>query len=143
MLSRSLYYHPDGYIALISAIIISAVLVILAVSISQTGFLARFNVADSEYKKQSSALAEACIDTALLRIAQDPTVSATSSPVNIGSNSCNIVSVQPGPPYTSTPLTIQTQGVFQDAVTNIQVKVNADTLSLLSWQECSTDTTCP
>lgn len=63
--------RPKGFIALISAIIISAVLIALVFSASTSGMYARFNALGSEYKRASLALADSCSNIALLRLAQD------------------------------------------------------------------------
>jgi len=70
-----------GYIALISAIIISIMLVGITFGVSQAGYFSRFGSLDAEYKKISKGLAESCINIALLKIAEDPNYN-TVDPVN-------------------------------------------------------------
>lgn len=123
----------SGFVALISAIIICAVLVIISVSISATSFFSRFNVSDAEYKKRGSNLAEACVDEALLKLAQDPSYTGGET-INVGSDSCKIFSVS----ASATQYTVKTKAVFQQAVTNIQVVVDSSSFSLISWQELPT-----
>ena len=128
--------NQQGFLALISVIIILAVLLIIAVSISFLGFFSRFNVSDAEYKKRSSGLAEACIDTVLLRLANDSTDTTTGN-VPIGIDSCDVISVQldtPSPDQT----TIQTKSVFQKSVTNIRIIINSGNFSIISWEELPT-----
>ena len=64
--------------------------------LSFSGFFSRFNILDAENKEISSGLAEACVDSAIVKIASDwsyaPIVGGESVPV--GANNCNIVSVQ-------------------------------------------------
>src|SRR3989344_2331312 len=57
-----------GFIALISAVIISLVLMVVVFSVSTLAFFSRFNQLDSEYKEKSSALAESCVDLAILKL---------------------------------------------------------------------------
>lgn len=123
----------SGYIALMSAIVISALLMLLAVTVSITGFLSRSNELDAEYKQRSLSLAQGCVQVALLHLAEDPN-NTVSSAVNIGSDSCSIVSVQLNSPSMS-QITIQTKAVFQDSVSNFQFIVSAANLNIISWQE--------
>lgn len=128
----------SGFVALISVIIITILLVIISVSISTTSFFSRFNVADGEYKKRSSELAEACVDAALLKLAQDPSYAGGES-IAVGSDSCQVVSVS----STATQYTVKTkalfpQGTAYQAVTNLQVTVDSSSFSIISWQELPT-----
>ena len=63
--------NQKGYIALISAVIISAILISLTVAASGNGFLLRFDVLNSEFKRVSLSLAESCVSAALLKIGQN------------------------------------------------------------------------
>jgi hypothetical protein len=119
-----------------SALIISVVLVILSVSISTAGFYSRFNVADSEYKQRSSALAEGCIDAALLRLAQNAAYApaAGGDVITLDTDTCKIVSVS----TLAGQKIIQVQAVYNKAVTNFKIVVDSNSLSLISWEELST-----
>ena len=127
------FVRQHGYIALISAIIIAAILVVISVSLSITGFLSRFDVVETEYKARSSALAEGCVNQALLNLAQGINGIATGT-VPIGTDSCTIISVVTA----AGQITIQTKGSYQEAVTNLQVVVNDWDFSIISWQEMPT-----
>jgi hypothetical protein len=84
-----------GFIALTSTVILSVVLLMLMFSASTGNFFARFDSLGGEYKKVSLALSEACVNSALLRIAEDYDYSppAGGEVVTVGSNSCIIKSV--------------------------------------------------
>ena len=60
-----------GFIALISAIIISAVLLAAVSTIGASAFYARFDSLNAEYKRVSLGLSESCVSEALLKIAQN------------------------------------------------------------------------
>lgn len=64
-------HHNRGFIALISAIIISVILLGLAVAVGSSTFFARFNALNREYKRISLGLAESCVHAALSRISLD------------------------------------------------------------------------
>lgn len=121
-----------GYIALISTIIISVLLLTITTALSFSGFFVRFNVLGSEYKEKSNGLAEACGDAALLKLAIDPDPAhAANQTVQVGSDSCKILDVvQAGGKYT-----IYTQGNFQRSYTNLEILVNDIDLSIISWEE--------
>lgn len=120
-----------GFMALMSVIIISVVLLLIASTLSMTGFSGRLNILDSEYKERSLALAEACVDTALLRLAQDAIYAGGLPSVSVGTDSCDIRNFNPS----LDPIIIETKATFQKAVTNLRVKVAKTDLSVISWQE--------
>lgn len=125
--------NRGGFAALISVIILSVVLLLIATTLSMTGFAGRLNILDSEYKERSLGLAEACVDTAILRLAQTPTYSVTPPGVvvPVGGDSCNIRSITPA----TDPIVIQATASFQNAFTNLVVNVALADLSIISWQE--------
>ena len=129
-----------GFIALISAIIISAVLLVVTVTLSYSSFFARYNLLDSEYKDRSSALAEGCVDAALLKLANDPNYYANNERTLIGSDECHIKQIcLPSSNCSKAPLSgqqiIETYANFQNACTNLSVAINQNTLAVQSWEE--------
>ena len=129
-----------GFIALMSAIIISAVLMIIVFSLSLSGFITRFSILNSEFKKRSFSLAEACANTALLKKIQDVSY-AGNEMITINGNSCSILPITTsGSQYiieskASVPST-------KGAVTNIKLIVNSGSFTVANWQECPTFSTC-
>lgn len=135
--------NERGYIALMSAIVISLLLITLGTTLSLTGFFTRFDILNAEYKEKSIGLAEACGDLAMAKIADDINylVVSTDHNITVGSDTCNIVSISPTPPR-SGQITIVTQAIYppigigpENAYTNIQIIANSSDLSLVSWQE--------
>ena len=128
--------NQRGYIALISAIIISAVLLMIVFTTSFTNFFARFNILDSEYKKISVGLAEACMDTAILELAQDPDWQPAAGGMSVvveGAKTCKICRVGEN----GLQRTIYTQAMYQKAYTNLVALVSpaGGTITIDSWQE--------
>ncbi|KKT00618.1 MAG: hypothetical protein UW07_C0021G0006 [Candidatus Nomurabacteria bacterium GW2011_GWF2_43_8] len=117
--------------ALMAAIIISVILLLIAANLSLTGFYGRFDILDSELKERSSALAEACVDTALLKLANDPNYAGSETITVSGSDTCNIETIFP----TADPIVIDTKAIFRDATTKFQVQVNKSDLLVISWEE--------
>ena len=129
-------FLQDGYIALISAIIIAGLLLIVSVAVSFVSFSTRFNVLDAEFKRQSTELAEDCLGAELLRLSVDPADTRTGNIV-FGNLSCSVFSVQLNAPSPG-QVTIQTKASYNQAVTNVQASYTLQGLQLLSWQELPT-----
>lgn len=121
----------SGFLALISAIIISVVLLLIASNSSFTGFYTRSNVLDFELKERSYALAEACVNIAILKLLNN-TPYVGGEIINIsGSDFCTINTINPN----LDPIIIQTKAIFEHATTNLNIKVNKTDLSIISWEE--------
>ena len=60
-----------GFVALMSVILICAVLLMAVFTLYVSSFFARFDALDGEHKRESLELAEACVNAAALRVAQD------------------------------------------------------------------------
>src|SRR3989338_2690492 len=125
----------QGYVALISILIVSLVLFTVTFILSFTSFFGRSNVLDAEYKARSLSLAEACLDIALLELAND-NPPAGNSCFDIGNRNCAVISILPILPD-DYPKTIQTQARFQNSYTNLEIEVNTD-LEITSWQDLDT-----
>ena len=123
----------SGYIALTSAIIISALLLGITVSLSLDGFFARTNIVDATSKEQSSALAEACIQVAILDIAQNTIPTSFPAVIPVGNSQCSIISINGD--------AIQSQAQVNKAFTNLKADIDSNFI-ITSLQECPTSP-CP
>jgi hypothetical protein len=119
-----------GFIALFSVIIITAILLLAAASLSFTGFSARFNILDTELKSTSDALADGCLDQAMLNVASGVDYEGE---VEIGEEVCEILSV-----INDDEATIFTKGSYKNANTYYKATVNTDTFEFSSFEELST-----
>ncbi len=117
--------NQQGFIALMSAIVIMVLLLAITSALGFSNFFTRFNILDSEDKEKSSALAEACADTAILNITQGTTPTALTD-VSVGINHCTIVS--------ATSTFIQTQACINKATTNLQITIDNND-NIISWIE--------
>lgn len=70
--------NNKGFIALISVVIISFVLLLVATTLGLKGFFSRFNVLDSENKAKSAGLANGCIEAARLKLANNTSFTTLS-----------------------------------------------------------------
>ncbi len=118
-----------GFIALMSAIIISVILLLIVTNLSFTGFYGRSDILDSELKERSSALAEACVDTALLNLAQNVNYIGD---VIVELDKCTIQSVAGG----GSIKTIKVKADYKNYITNLQVLVDStNDMAVVSWEE--------
>lgn len=125
-----------GFIALMSAIIISAILLLVVVTAGLNGFYERSNILDAEFKERSVALADACVDWTLYQIAIDPNY-AGNVPITVsGTDKCDIGVVQNGPLVGQK--TFKTQAIFQNSYTNLEITINTADISIDSWKEIPT-----
>ncbi len=120
----------NGYVAIVMAMIICAAIVLIVTTISQSSFLNRAGIAAAHYKERSRSLAQACANTALLKLVSSSSY-AGGETINVASDTCNIVSVV----STSTGRIISTQGIFASSYTNYKVTVASATVSIISWEE--------
>ncbi|OGZ06580.1 MAG: hypothetical protein A2762_00570 [Candidatus Lloydbacteria bacterium RIFCSPHIGHO2_01_FULL_54_11] len=140
-LKRSL--SQTGFIALVSVILITFVLITFTVSIGLSGFLGRANQLDSEFKEQSIASAEACVEKATADlVAGNPTTGAVT--FGGGAYTCTVVSITADTPNAG-ETTIKSQGIYpitppltRSSYTNLVVVVDSTTQAVLSWREYAT-----
>ncbi|MBI3459075.1 hypothetical protein HY061_02330 [Candidatus Azambacteria bacterium] len=124
--------NNSGYIAIISTIIISLLLMGIIFAVNSSSFLTRSNLLNSEFKEQSFALAEACVDSALLKLAQNASYSGNEN-VLIGNDQCSILPME----TLSSQKIIKTKAILKKAITNLKITVNSSNLSIISWEEVS------
>lgn len=126
----------QGFIALISTIVISILLLTITLNLGLTGFFSRFNILDSESKERSNALAEACIDSAILDIINGSY--PTNKTVDVGPTSndnCTIISTEIDNPFPG-QIKIKTQSFINKSYTNLGVVIDNNTYNIVSWNEC-------
>ena len=129
-----------GFIAVTSAVIVAVILLTVTLSLSFTGFLARFDALNLEYKERSLSLAEACANTAIFQIASNPGfTAATPQTITIGSYTCayTVGSVSGGVNTIKTKSSFPQTGVEQ-SVTNLLISIDNATLGVTSWDEVGT-----
>jgi hypothetical protein len=122
--------YEQGFAALISVIIIAAVLMAVTFSLSANAFFLRFNVLDAESKKISLALAESCLQTAMLDLAKGSLT--VPQIVNVGSLTCKICDKSG-----ANPITLKTRAVYGNSFSNLTVVLlqNGGRFSVNSWDE--------
>ena len=127
--------NSRGFTALITAVIVSALLFTAVVATSGASFLTRFSILTSEFKEKSEFRAEACVQHAILSIFRDPLYTATNVVIPIaGELACRLAHVLPDTPATG-QTTIEAQGESNETYTNLRVIVNTVTQDVLSSTE--------
>ncbi len=126
-----------GFIALMSAVLVSALMIGFLFTTNRSGFNARFDALDSEFKHIASNLAESCVNQALLKLAQDYQYDPNNEAITIGDGTCYIVSTTPHatPPRAgnSTDITIIVKGNYKNTFSSFQTKVTVANPSLASF----------
>jgi hypothetical protein len=122
-----------GYILLISALIISSVLLAVVCAAAGAGFYLSANGIDMYSRQQSFVLAWSCLQMARLRIIQNPQ-SPQVGQVPIAGYSCQIFAINFNAPVEG-QITIQSRAEINNAVSNLQMVVSAGDLSLISWED--------
>jgi hypothetical protein len=130
--------NERGFIALISVIIISVVLLATTIALAQFGIASRYFILHLEQKAVSEKLADACVHIARIMVYNDPKTdfdAAVSYP--IGDEECSIVSITPD----GDESIVEARGVVGDAVTNYSVVIynslatDDDDGEFVSWTE--------
>ena len=138
--SRPWKIRHRGFIALMSAIIIATILLLVATTGGLTGIFARGNALDAELKARSVVAADACVDLALLALANDPGFLGNDPPHWLNSlDVCRIgavatVTVSSDTTYQFT-VNASSGVTAAPATTNLEVVVNTTDLSVVSWLE--------
>ncbi len=121
-----------GFIALISVIVVSVVLLLTATILSFSGFYARYNILDSEMKKRSAALADACVDEARIRLAADPAYLGNAT-TTVGDGQCYVGVID----AISSPseALFKTRSMYKKYYTVYTVRVRLSDAAILSFEE--------
>jgi len=123
---------PRGFIALITAIVLSAILLLIAAAGSMTGFYTRTNVLDAELKERSSAAAESCVEVAILGLALDE---GYVGPESITLNALDSCTVDEVIPLIASTVEILVEGTSKRAVTTLRVEYSIVQEKIVSWRE--------
>ena len=120
-----------GYVAITSAFIITALILVIVLGVSLSAVLTRENILSSDLKETSKALAEACAETALLKLAQNSSYAGNET-ITVAASTCSIVAVV----ASGTKKIITTTGRAGDVYTNLRVTASSSpVLSISGWEE--------
>lgn len=122
-----------GFIALMSVIIIAAILLTVVTTVSFSGYRSRFNIYSSELKNISASIAEACVNTAVLKLSEDWNYEGNET-LSVNGTDC---AVFPVALIGQVPQVLKVQTVYQNSYTNLKIIVGDSPFGIISWQEIS------
>ena len=117
-----------GFVALMSVIIISAILLLYVFGLGASSFFARFDSLDSENQRIALGKAESCAQAALLKIAQGGSVAEQE--VTVSNGTCKIC---PGTDATHLVVRAKHNGAFSNI--RATVAVVSGVYSITNWSE--------
>ena len=121
----------NGYIALISVLVISAVGVAAAISLILLGLGSSRTSFTFEQSNQAKALANTCAEEALNRLRLDINYSGNET-INLGQGACFINSII----INGSQRTIQVEGTVAAVVRRLRILAQVQpSMQIISWQE--------
>lgn len=125
-------HHPQGFVAVISVLLITTALLVSALSLSYVGYVGRMVLLDSQSKEQSLTLAEGCVSYAIAELARNHAYAGpTQVTLDSSANACQVASVA----ASGDDRTITTTASVNGAVTRMEAVFHIPTLAVTSWNE--------
>jgi len=122
--------NTRGYIAIITAVIVTALVLGLVVLVGHGNFLGAFDTQQLELRDGARFLAEGCLEHARLELAGNSSY-VGGEVVTVGSSTCSIGSVT----VVGTSTIIQASTAVGGAVVQLQMTVDSSTLDPVSLVE--------
>lgn len=124
--------YQHGYIAVVSSLILTALVLAIILTSASNVFFGLTNVLISKSKKTTKYLAESCLETALLSLANDKSYTGNET-ITIASSSCKIVSIV----NQGATKIIKSSASSSYSSTNLILTVSSTTLQKVSLEEAS------
>jgi Tfp pilus assembly protein PilX len=121
----------QGFIALISVLMISVILLGVVISFAQYGMVSRYALLTLEQKEISHARARGCIQVARIAIANDSLYETTDKQVSYDDSWCEIVSIA----VVGSMSVVRTSASSSGAVTNLEAVIDSASGDLLKIEE--------
>lgn len=123
----------QGFIAITTAIILSMLTLVIALSLGQSLLISRGNKLDYYLKRSTHFLAQTCLDTALLELSKNKSfVGNATTTLDVGQE-CGILPVE----TSGLNKIIKARAEINGIVTNLKLIVVTATLSTVSLEEVS------
>lgn len=119
----------SGFIVLTSVIVLSVVLLLLAQTLSTSGYFQRQGTLEFEFKEESYFLALSCADHALAKLFQDFEYPGNET-LTVNESTCHIDPIT----YSGSDTIIQTYSTVSTSTTKLKTKLDAD-FTVISFQE--------
>lgn len=123
--------NNNGYLAVTSAVIITAIILAIVGIVSLVAYTSRFNILGAELKERTKALAEACMDVALLQLMRNPSYAGSEIVTVSGSATCEILAVE----TQGSQKIVKTRAALPGATSNIRAVVTLSPRAIVSWEE--------
>ncbi|MDP3725037.1 MAG: hypothetical protein Q8R20_01040 [Nanoarchaeota archaeon] len=121
--------RSDGFVAVVSAIIVSALVLAIAVFVGVSGFFGYEDTQALERKSAAVASANGCLRHALLYLASGAYEGGET--INIAGSACEVLPIMFG---TST-ITIKASSTVRGSVVNLRLVVDSYTLAKVRMEE--------
>lgn len=120
-----------GSIALISTVIVSAILIILVLGISETQISTSYQYLNSASSKDLYYSAESCLEEAIFKTEENPSYAGET--LDLGTESCTITTSGTSPKTIS--ITVTSDNYTQNFEAQVTVTANgqANNVKLLNW----------
>lgn len=122
-----------GYIAIMSSIILSLMLMLVSISLGSSSLFTRLNVVDFGNKQLSYFVARSCLNDALFKLADSASYTGNETLI-ISSRTCILSTIT----TSGANKIIQAKAIIGGATTNLKLTVNATSLSTVSLEELAT-----
>ena len=123
----------EGYIAIISSIIVMAITIFVAIIFSSSNYLGRFDTQTLEMKDLSKEVSEGCLDHERLQIAWNSSYSGDET-ITVGNYACDILPIE----TTSSQIIIKSTAEISNRTTNLRLVIDDYSLEVISLEELST-----
>ena len=120
-----------GFIALMSVVVLSAMLLSAVLSLNQAGSLTQRRVLGHELKNISQQAAETCFTIALVKLSRRDPTATISGKYSLNDGKCRIISLSPQ----GINEIIRVEGWSGNTYTDIEALLQADTGEVLSQKE--------
>jgi hypothetical protein len=123
-----------GFIALISVLMLSVVLLAAVISLAQYGITSRYALLHLEHKTVTLTRAQACVEVARIAVVNDPFFETTNKEVVIDDATCILEEV-----FANTPASgfsrIEATARLQGATTNVRAEINTNSGDVVRFEE--------
>lgn len=126
-----------GFIALISVLILSVILLASVISLAQYGITSRYALLTLENKTITEELAQACIQVARIAIYNDHLYETVDHLIPIGNYNCMIKNIFANTPLLGTSR-IETNASLSGATTNLRTEIQANSGKIIKIEEIPT-----
>ena len=123
-------FKQEGFFALYSAVIFSAILLFISISLGFSGFYLRKHQLQNELKETSFFMAESCLNVARLKIIENSNYSGDEN-IQAGDIDCRIFSIEAKVQIKK----VKTQAIFESQYTNLEADIDRNTGQILHFKE--------